>query len=447
MNRKTVTENTYYIDPASGDDACEGTYPSRPFKTFAGRKFTGGDTILFKRGSVIRDVLQPCNGSQGAPVTYGAYGEGNKPAFLGSVPAGDPGNWMEERPSVWRYTEKFSSEICNLIFNGGESCGNLRWSTDELRLQGEWHYTAIGTMSGDSGTGLDEGILYLFSSDNPGRYYTDIECALWGQRRLAGGQSYVVLKDLCFRNAGVHGYQEYHAHDVVISGCEFRFIGGAVWNRSRRIRFGNAVELWDGAQDVTVEHCLFDNIYDAGVTHQGGETKNIPEQIRFRDNLFINCGFAAYECREPSKEIYFEYNTCVNSGGGFSMQGEEPPRQSEIYPQPVGHHVFIWRIEPDTQPGLVYIRNNIFYETPYGTAIYSIISQNDERKFIFDRNLYWQTSGDRLIFFGGKYYLPSEFESYRSESGQDRNSILAEPLFEDDYRQRADSPGSGMGMR
>lgn len=129
------------------------------------------------------------------------------------------------------------------------------------------------------------------------------------------------------------------------------------------------------------------------------------------------------------------------------MQGEKPPRQSEIYPQPVGHHVFIWRIEPDTQPGNVFIRNNIFYETPYGTAIYSIISQNDERKFIFDRNCYWQTTGERLIYLGGKYYLPSEFESYQSELGQDADSILAKPLFTADYRQLSGSPGIGMGMR
>lgn len=447
MDSGTLTGKTYYVDFASGDDADDGTDPSRPFKSCADRKFAGGDTVLFKRGSVLRGALHTCSGSEGAPVTYGAYGEGEKPAFLGSVPAGDPGNWVEESPSVWRYTERFESELCNLIFNSGESCGNLRWSTGDLRLQGEWHYTAIGAMSGDSVTNLDGGVLYLFSLCNPGLYYSDIELALWGERRLAGGQSHVILKDLSFRNAGVHGYQEYHAHDVVISGCEFRFIGGAVWNRSRRIRFGNAVELWDGAQDVTVERCLFDNIYDAGVTHQGGETKNIPQRIFFRDNLFIDCGFAAYESREPSKEIYFEHNTCINSGGGFSMQGEAPPRRSEIYPQPVGHHVFIWRIEPDTQPGNVYIRNNIFYETPFGTAIYSVISQNDERKFVFDRNLYWQTTGDRLIFLGGKYYLPSEFESYQSESGQDRNSILAKPLFDGDYRQTAGSPGPGMGMR
>lgn len=91
------------------------------------------------------------------------------------------------------YTERFPSEICNLIFNRGESCGNLRWDIEDLLLQGQWHYTAFGKMSGGDGPGPDEGVLYLFSPDNPGRYYADIECALWGQRKLAGGQSHIIL--------------------------------------------------------------------------------------------------------------------------------------------------------------------------------------------------------------------------------------------------------------
>ncbi len=107
---------TYYIDPAAGDDANDGLTPARPLKTYAAREFVHGDTVLFKRGSMIRDALHARSGTAGAPITYGAYGTGDKPAFLGSVPAGDANHWVEERPSLWRYTKTFSSEVCNLIF-------------------------------------------------------------------------------------------------------------------------------------------------------------------------------------------------------------------------------------------------------------------------------------------------------------------------------------------
>jgi hypothetical protein len=60
--------------------------PSRAWKTYASREFRGGDTVLCRRGSVFRGVLHTRNGADQAPVTYGAYGEGDKPVFLGSVP-------------------------------------------------------------------------------------------------------------------------------------------------------------------------------------------------------------------------------------------------------------------------------------------------------------------------------------------------------------------------
>lgn len=135
---------TYYIDPVAGDDAADGMAPSRAWKTYASREFRGGDTVLFRRGSVFRGVLHTRNGADQAPVTYGAYGEGDKPVFLGSVPANEPEHWVQERPSVWRYTGTFPSEVCNVVLNNGESCGILRWRIKDLQQPGDWHYTGIG---------------------------------------------------------------------------------------------------------------------------------------------------------------------------------------------------------------------------------------------------------------------------------------------------------------
>lgn len=434
----------YHIDPANGDDANDGLTPEHPLRNYASRQYTGGDSVLFKRGSVIRGILQPCNGRENAPVIYGAYGEGDTPAFLGSVSANTPGAWQEERPSVWRCTQPPSSEVCNIVFDKGKSCGILRWQKEDLHQPGDWHYTRFGSQF-DGG-----GDLFLFSEGNPGEVYSDIECVLWGQRKLAGGQSHIVLQDVSFRNSGVHGYQESGPRNVVIRNCEFRFIGGAVWDVQRRIRFGNAVELWDGASDVVVENCVFDEIYDSAVTHQGGQLTNIPERVYFRNNLFVRCGLAAYESREPSQEIYFEHNTCVDAGGGFSAQGENPPRSTDPYPQPVGYHVWAWMIEPNTQPGNVYVRHNIFCGST-GPAVCLSIAPEDADKFQLDYNCYWKSDSARLIEWAGeKPYLQTEFARYQAECVRDQNGRVAEPSFVDpehgDYRQRPDSPCRDAGM-
>lgn len=445
---------TYYIDPENGNDHHQGLSPDQAWKTQGERKGVPGDTILFKRGSVIRGMLQTHCGEEGAPITYGAWGEGAKPVFMGSAEAGDPKGWTEEKPALWRFAGRFESEVCNLIFDGGASCGNLRWSLADLKHPGEWHYTGFGENTrkerGQKAEG-GPGVLYVFSEKNPGLAWSSIECALWGRRKLVGGQHHVILENLAFRNAGVHGYAETHAHHVSIRDCDFRFIGGAVWSLERRIRFGNAVEFWDGAHEMTVERCLFDNIYDSGVTHQGGRTVNIPHHLYFRDNLFIDCGMAAYENREPSEEVYFENNTSIRAGGGFSMQGEMPPRQSEIHPDPMGHHVFTWRIDRGTQPGAVYMRRNIFYEAPYGGAQFSIIHPDDEKKFVIDENLYWQSTGTLLHRFGGRDFSPADFGLYQKSCGQDARSRFERPRFVDeargDFRLAPGSPGEGWGCR
>jgi hypothetical protein len=457
-------DRIFYVDPQDGDDTHEGTSPSRPFKTYAERDFRGGDVVLFKRGSVIRDVLRTRDGSENSPIRYGAYGDGPLPSFLGSVSAGDPTKWVERPSSIWRYVEPMASEVCNVVFNRGQSYGVLRWHMNDLRQPGDWHYTGFGRQH----KGGEE--LYLCSSVNPGLAYEDIECVLWGKRKLVGGRRHIILENLCFRNSGVHGFQDSGTRRIVIRNCEFRFIGGAVWDRERRIRFGNAVEFWDGASENTVEGCLFDNIYDSGVTHQGGQTRNIPERLYFRNNLFLHCGLAAYECREPSREIYFEHNTCVNTGGGFSLQGEDPPRPSDPYPQPLGYHVWAWMIDPQTQPGKVYIRRNVFYQSR-GAAICLTVAPADERRFVLDHNAYWQAAGKPLVergngvknwaeamktsslmdWGGRRSYRSSEFACYQAESGQDKHSRIVKPLFINEaagnYYQRPESPCQGLGVQ
>ena len=81
----------------------------------------------------------------------------------------------------------------------------------------------------------------------------------------------MIISDLEFRNNGLHGIAgEEGGRNLCVENCRFTKIGGAVWDKKQKIRFGNAFECWNAAENVEVKHCVFDDIYDSAVTHQGG---------------------------------------------------------------------------------------------------------------------------------------------------------------------------------
>ena len=94
---------TYYVSDGGSDEA-DGLAPERAWKSLAqvnSAPLQPGDTVLFRRGSVWRGSLRPHSGAEGAPVTYGAYGDGPKPLFLGSVSRNAPADWQQEAGGCW----------------------------------------------------------------------------------------------------------------------------------------------------------------------------------------------------------------------------------------------------------------------------------------------------------------------------------------------------------
>jgi len=356
----------YYVDfnaPVCGD----GLTPESPRNDLGFEK--KGDTVLFKRGSVYRFGIESVSGAK-----YGAYGEGEKPAFCGSVNLSRPDMWENVGENLWRCVAITDSEACNFIFNKGESFGALRWCKEDLAAQGDWFDTRIGSGDIEKQNILPEELL-MYSVGNPAEFYQDIECAQRVYRYLFTIADDIVIEDLAFINGGVHGVSgRVGGYNVTVRRCSFRNIGGAVFNREQRIRFGNGVEIWDRAKDILVEDCDFLQIYDSCVTHQGGDECEIPENITFRKNRFSHYGMAAYECREHTPvNGEFRDNICKNAGCGFSMLGEDLPRRSEIWPQPMGHHLFMWRVYEPSPNGHLIVAGNEFGDAPNGAAIYSIM--------------------------------------------------------------------------
>ncbi len=405
----------YYIDPTHGSLCADGLSPENARREYTDLDLCPGDKVLFRRGTFVRGCLVRKPGTPDAPITYGAYGEGENPVFCGSIDVSDPAKWTEIRTNIWKYTESLPSEACNFIYDGGRIGATLRWEENLLSAQGDWYDSRMG--SREQKTAVGEEKVLLYSEGNPGEVYSHIECAVWGQRNLSPNVECTVCEDLCFFGSGVHAMAG-GSHHITVRRCTFSFIGGAVWNRQLRIRFGNAIEFWERGDDILIEDCYFNNIYDSCITHQGTTKCKPAENFVMRRNLFVNYGMGAYEGRDKmAVSMEFSDNLCLMAGGGFSGFGDTKPRNSEIYPQPMGHHLFMWRIPEATENGRFDVMRNRFCDAS-GAAMYAIVSPEADAQMHMSGNKYWTTNKNLLNLVGGTSYRPDEFDRYLSEYGE-----------------------------
>lgn len=412
----------YYVDSQLGKLSHDGLSPKTPKDSYRSLPIAPGDTVLFKAGSIFRDRLYSPDRTETAPIVYDMYGKGKKPEFWGSVSLSDASKWVEEEKNIWKYTDSalFYNEPCNLIFDDS-TCGVLAWEYRDLTEQGKWFYTHLGYDRYDRT--MPEHLkdkpkyLYLYSTKNPAEYYGSIECALYYQRIMVTASKYVSFNNICVCYGGCHGFATLNGvKDVSLNGCEFRFIGGAVWDAIGRVRFGNGAEIWCRGENFTVENCLFDEIYDSCTTQQGMNDEYGPcKNIVMRNNIFRNYGMAAYELRDRVViNSCFENNLCIGAGLGFSLQGEKPPRKSELWPQPMGHHLFFWRIHKPSENGSLSVRNNIFHEAPYGAAIYSTAAEAAEAQIHLSGNTYYSSGDPSSLLFrmGQTNYSVRDFDAF-----------------------------------
>ena len=110
---------TYYIEN-SGNDNADGKTEATAWKTLNkvnASTFSPGDKILFKKGNSWYGRLKITNsGSSGAPITFGAYGSGDKP-IIRDIFQQDL-SWSNQGSNIWRAAE--SSKVNRFWENGVE---------------------------------------------------------------------------------------------------------------------------------------------------------------------------------------------------------------------------------------------------------------------------------------------------------------------------------------
>lgn len=387
----------YFVDNLSCSDEGDGLSIENAVKDYKRLNILPGDTVLFKCGSVYREPLMIVGGAEGAPVRYGAYGEGDMPTFIGSVDVSEACYWQRtERENVWECIKDIPTDVGNFVFNNDECTATLRWCEEELAGNGDFFDSRFAECNENKERTISKQRVLLYSTECPSTHYSHIEAVVYGKRTLGEMRSHTEYRGLRFKNSGVHGLTAFgDTRDIKIIGCEFLNIGGCGWSRERKIRFGNGIEFWIGAVDILIEGCLFHNIYDSCATHQGPDY-NTPPARNFQviGNTFDTYSMAAFEYRANMMiDSAFTNNKCKNAGCGFGMLGESIPRGSEIYPLPMGHHIFLWRIFDAVEGGSLLISDNEFDKATNGYAIFSII-HNDAMKQITIKGNKFNTGAD-----------------------------------------------------
>lgn len=280
----TVTGTKYYLSE-NGDDNNNGTSPATAWRTLKklnseNVNLQSGDGVFFERGSTFRQELDEPNGICAVSgVSYGAYGTGAKPLLLGSAQNYADAEWTEHYGNIWKidFTRPDAGVI---VFDNGSNIGVKKMSLSDLQSGFDFYHDT------------EENVLYLCCDLGcPSDVFNNIEIGVNSHFLLMNGRvSNVKIDNLDVRYVGAHAIRGANDNrDISITNCAISWIGGSMQNET--VRYGNAIEFWSNCGGILVDNCLVEQVYDAGLTFQGGNGSQYSD-IFFTNNLIRYCNYS-----------------------------------------------------------------------------------------------------------------------------------------------------------
>ena len=457
---------TFYVS-ATGNDDANGLTPSTPWLTIGKvnqTRFAPGDAILFKRGDAWREgqsLYGLSDGAAGKPIVFGAYGEGAKPLILASKDISSSVFWIKSSDNVWKTTSvinittedlkrtgRITPDVANLIFDHEGSVGVKKRFLADLNTQGDFCLN------------LSDTLLYLYSVTNPSQYYKHIEAT--GIRNCENNIEVINGHDLTFKNLDIrysknNGLFLCDCSNIEVSDCDFSWIGGCYFpiqtfmhdSRPNPVRMGNAVQLWTGNSSVTVKNCVINEVYDAGISPQGGDSTvggkfYAIKHLRFHHNVINNCFYSfefwGHQSNSTADGVWFENNTCLNSGRGWST-AQRPDK---------GGAAHLKFFESKMAFSNVFVRNNIFAEA----VDYCSSSQDDMcASFTMDHNCFYKSSKQKPVIRcrggvagGGGDVFMDGLKDYQIRTGKELHSLFVDPSLTSTFALPPGSPAIDSGI-
>lgn len=315
----------YYI--ACDGTSSDGTDSNAPMSLENANKkvFYSNDTILFKRGDIFYGYANFEIKSIGNNVcNIGAYGEGDLPVISGAKVIENKDVWEKYSENVYRVDitnfDNFSGYKRNTI----NSCTIGFFESENGNIYGNLK-KEINLLENDYDFYCDGKYIYIKSDNNPTESLGKITLAT--QTELFRMSSNCDIENIHFMHTGAHAIvqKNYNMKNIKLHNLIIEKVGGAYQygiKDSRTTRYGNAIEFWNGASNVTIENNIIRDVYDAGITLQGLE--NSWENIDIKNNIIIGACYSlefwASGTSNGMKKINVENNYSINQGKGWGQQ-------------------------------------------------------------------------------------------------------------------------------
>ena len=256
---------TYYVDATGGSDSNNGTTTSTPWQSLNKvnamyASYDPGDTICLKRGETWtgEQLAVPCSGSSGLPITFTAYGEGERPIISGI--SGYHGIHFDGSQYLI---------FSNMIVED--------WGYDGLYLANCYHVKVVNVLARSNtrdGFGVEAA---LGSSDSDDIKYYYCEATLSGRvgfgstfRDSAGsvGIWYFFCKaTYCGQAMASHGFTAYYSQKVHFRYCEAAFtnINPGTGLPNAYTTEGHGICYDDFAHNGSVMYCYCHDNQGAGI--------------------------------------------------------------------------------------------------------------------------------------------------------------------------------------
>jgi hypothetical protein len=286
-------QTKYFISSSSGNDSNNGKSETQPIKTISkvnSLKLSPGDQVFFKKNDIwIGESLVITNsGSSNNPIVFSSYGDGNKPIITGRTALEGwsvEDNW-EKVPglaNVWMKTFESDKKIERMFLNGIDA--KLAY---DLKLKG---YIPSGKIleKGDNGDGtvgvcathqffhdLTKNILYLYATNNPAKYYSNIELPGVIQNGKAVismveiTSDFVTIEDLELQGSIYNTLRINNASNVIINNCNIGKYSGR-----------HGIMGSNNSHHVTISNCRIDADWDYDYIFY---TQSTPYGIAVYDN-------------------------------------------------------------------------------------------------------------------------------------------------------------------